>query len=128
MVKAVTAAIQKVQLGTDKTAAELAIARLTVELSSINSAIQAIQNDKPEFHPGCLGSVTGILCSYLVLSLLPSYLREFGIVTAVAMGITVFRMANKPGQRSRREQIDHLYVQAKQVHQKLVDQRKIAES
>ncbi len=128
MVKAVTAAIQKVQLGTDKTAAELAIARLTAELSSINSAIQAIQNDKPEFPPRCLGSVTGIFCSYLVISELPSYLREFGIVIAVAIGITVFYIAEKSGQRSRREQIDPLDAQAKQVHQKLVDLRKIAES
>jgi DNA-directed RNA polymerase subunit RPC12/RpoP len=55
--KAVTEAIQKVQVGTDKTAAELALVRLNEELKALQQTKILVQGDPKYSKFGCLGFV-----------------------------------------------------------------------
>src|SRR5260370_39266773 len=61
--KLVQEAIKKVQVGTDKTAAELALVRLDDELKALNSKASRLRNTKEEFMIG-FGSIlafTGLM-------------------------------------------------------------------
>jgi ribosomal protein S27E len=100
--KAVIEAIHKVQIGTDKTAAELAIARLYKELEKLKT-----DHAKFEAAPSTSGAF-GILVVLLVVSVIFALAgpRTIGIVSALVLGpVIVFVRSEDAKQKQRRSDL-----------------------
>lgn len=95
MLKAVTDAIQKVQSGTDKTAAELALVRLKEELVSAQNRLTAL---KPHPPAATLSSAvtTAVIMLLLGFGIFWIGLETIGIIAMVAGGLGSFaRLGNR---------------------------------
>jgi hypothetical protein len=120
--KAVTEAIKQVQIGTDKTAAELAIARHEKELQDLRKKRNYVASD--EGLPGLLGCGCGVILAIIGLGLLAGRAWGDGVGFALVGGF-ILRYAY---QRSKKEspQLKTLRDQVRQLEKLIAEKKRIA--
>jgi DNA-directed RNA polymerase subunit RPC12/RpoP len=113
--KAVSEAIKKVQKGTDKTAAELAIVRLEKERNELVEAEKKSDNSVALLVLGVLSGLTGIGLAANDLI--------FGGILLIAAGISAIVFALRPSKAWTKR-----HNQIRQLERKIAEQKQIAES
>lgn len=129
LLKAMTEAIRKVQVGTDKTAAELAIVRLSRDLEAANASIQGIRDKSGrDTTPGCLSSIAGLIAMALLVGVIPADLKSLGMVLGLGLGVWAYIVLSKSKQKRTEIELAPLIELARQLQRKIHEQRIIADS
>lgn len=92
ILKPVVEAIQKVQVGTDKTAAELALARLTSRLDPLRSEREVLRKPRTTAM-GCLG-VFAVVLGLIGLAYLDKQTWGTGIVLLTLVGVIIWGVSS----------------------------------
>ncbi len=122
-------AIKNVQIGTDKTAAELALVRLNDELKDLNAKALTLRNSGQ----GCLLGCGWILASLGVLLLLGisfSDMHDRGIGVVLGMVVLMGGVAMLMGASSKspQEELKAIEARIEQVNGRIAEQRAIVNS
>jgi len=121
--KAVTEAIRKVQIGTDKTAAELAIPRLEIELEEARRKTNKAFGD--EFSDANVGCGCGALLA--VIGSVQLIAQEWGagiaVSIAAALAITYGSLARK---RQESAKLKALRDQVRQLENLIAEKKRVA--
>ena len=137
MLKAVAEAIRKVQAGTDKTAAELSLVRLTQELAQKQRTIQAATDDGSAALIVTAGLVSGLICFFLTLLAWSFLLRNVvGAMAAVWAALFVGVMfggfvaikIDERVSRGKAIRMNPLRLEIEQLQLRIHEARKIANS
>jgi hypothetical protein len=131
--KTVQAAIAKVQLSTDRTAAELAIRRLKEDLEEKKLQIRKVIRDKisEQEQVGSFLAKVGIVAGAILFFGLLYYSVGMAIVCAiVVMGATVYLISEARGRIGGRYHVKlkPLYDRESQLKRRLADQIRIVEA
>jgi predicted RNA-binding Zn-ribbon protein involved in translation (DUF1610 family) len=126
--KCVTEAIRKVQAGTDKTAAELALARLAKELAANKAAVQAIERRDLGTSAGCAGLVAFVAVTVLAMLVIPSSLSGLVLLVGGGLGLFVSVLVYNDAYRRREAGLEPLRSIAKEIEGKMETARKVADA
>jgi ribosomal protein S27E len=122
VLKAVTEAIRKVQIGTDKTAAELAIARHEKELAELSKKRGELEKSRG-------GYDSGVGCAALLILLALIFLAnaafDYGGVLIIVGGVTIWLCVL--GQKEQNAQMKVLESAVKETERQLAEKKKIAD-
>ena len=122
--KAITETIKKVQIGTDKTAAELAIARYESELKELRE--NEVKLSKTDFADSC----TGIGCGgivFVVGLLLITNDTESGAGWLLVLGCVAAGVALFVGRRSNQTKLQSIRVRIRQLETQVAEKKQIAD-
>jgi ribosomal protein S27E len=124
-IKAVTEAIKKVQIGTDKTAAELAIARYESELKEHRENEAKLSNT--DLGDSCTGVGCGGLLFVVGLLLITSDTGSGAgwllVLGSVAVGVAVFE-----GRRRNQMKLQDVRVRIRQLETQVAEKMQVADS
>jgi ribosomal protein S27E len=123
--KAVTEAIKKVQIGTDKTAAELAIARYQSELKQLRETEGKLSN--AGFADSCIGIGCGGMLFVVGLLLLTSDAKS-GVGWFLVLGCTAAGVALFVQQRDNQTKLQEMRARMHHLEAQLADKKRIADS
>ena len=128
-----TNSISKVQIGTDKTAAELAIRRLkeeTIEVNNQYSAIMSVQNKEIDSNVRIFLIPGGIILLLIFVALLSvSGILAFIVTIAIAAGIVfLWHKIHQGILLLHKPRIERIKAQQKNLQTKLVEQKRIVDS
>jgi hypothetical protein len=119
--KLVQEAIKKVQVGTDKTAAELALVRLNDELKTLQRTKILVQGDPRYGKFGCLGVVGMILPMFFI-----EYLGGAILVLALpGLALQIWTIANLF--RTKKENREKFEMQVAELNRQIAENKRIVE-
>lgn len=131
--KAVEQAIQKVQIGTDKTAAELALARLNEELKALTARRTEVESGR-EDNQGCYITVAaisgfgGLVLLFSGMSGDSSSGGAFSLGLLMTVGSIAFIVLAWSGRGEKKEKLNELDLRIQEVKRQVEEKMRIAEA
>ncbi|MGJ5815784.1 hypothetical protein [Paludibaculum fermentans] len=127
ILKSVRDAIQKVQAGTEKTAAELSIVRLRQEIAEKDEEIQQAQAEAETISRGFLLSLAVIAILGLWITVDGTWLGVFLWIPAAAIGL-IYYSGNKSLRMKARRHTEQARVERDSLQLRLASAQQIADS
>lgn len=127
ILKSVQEAIQKVQSGTEKTAAEVAIVRLRQEISEKNQEIQQAEIESKTISYGFLLALAAIALLGFAITANGTWMGAFLWIPAVAIGL-IYHSGNKSLRAKARRQAEQARAERKVLDLRLKSAQQIADA